>query len=399
MQVLIVGGGIAGSVAAMAIHQAGITARVAEAYPPPNIEVGSYFNIAPNGLRALEAVDALHLAQAAGFPTRHNVMWSDSGHRLGSVPLGRPLADGTLAQTLKRSHLTSLLTDEVVRRGIRVDFGRRLIGADLTADGRVEAWFDDGSQVDADVLVGADGVHSTVRKLIDPAAPSGRYVGLTNFGGITTGVRLAAEPETWHLVFGRRAFFGYHLTPQGEVVWFANVPRERIGPDEARSTTREQWQAQLVDLFADDRSPAAALVSDGTLELVADNTHDLAHVPQWRKGPMVIIGDAAHAPTPASGQGASMASEDAVVIAQALRDVPSVEGALATYERLRRERVENVVALGARGSSGKAPGRLGRLMRDVMLPLVFRYGVTEKSLAWLYDYRVDWYVPIELVSE
>ena len=125
--------------------------------------MGSYFNIAPNGLRALAAVNALHLAQAAGFPTRHNVMWSDSGRRLGSVPLGRPLADGTLAQTLKRSHLTSRLTDEVLRRGIRVDFGRRLIGADVTADGRVAAWFDDGSQVDADVLVGADGVHSTVR--------------------------------------------------------------------------------------------------------------------------------------------------------------------------------------------------------------------------------------------
>ena len=92
MQVLIVGSGIAGSVSAMALQQARITAHVVEAYPPLDVEVGSYFNIAPNGLRALEAVNALHLVKAAGFPTRHNVMWSDSGRRLGTVPLGSPVS-------------------------------------------------------------------------------------------------------------------------------------------------------------------------------------------------------------------------------------------------------------------------------------------------------------------
>ena len=112
------------------------------------------------------------------------------------------------------------------------------------ADG-VRAVLDDGTTVEGDVLVGADGVHSLVRRAIDPEAPTGRYVGLTNFGGITRNTPVARdlEPEAWHFVFGSRAFFGAHPTPAGDVVWFVNVPREEISRDERASTTPEEWQA------------------------------------------------------------------------------------------------------------------------------------------------------------
>ena len=88
----------------------------------------------------------------------------------------------------------------------------------------------------------------------------------------------------------------------------------------AAATSLELWQRRLVDLLADDSGPAADLVRAGSLELAGDNTYDLPHVPTWTSGSMVVIGDAAHAPSPSSGQGASMALEDAVVLAQALRD-------------------------------------------------------------------------------
>jgi 2-polyprenyl-6-methoxyphenol hydroxylase-like FAD-dependent oxidoreductase len=188
----------------------------------------------------------------------------------------------------------------------------------------------------------------------------------------------------------RAAFFGYQATPAGDAVWFANVPRPAITPDERTSTTSAAWQRQLMQLFADDVGPAVELIEAGELELAADNTHDLAHVPAWHRGPLVIIGDAAHAPAPTSGQGASMAIEDAVVLAKSIRDRPSIPEAFDAYERFRRERVEKIVAWGARGSSSKAPGAFGRLARDVMLPLLFRYVITEGSLAWMYDYCVSW---------
>jgi len=212
---------------------------------------------------------------------------------------------------------------------------------------------------------------------------------LTNFGGFTRGAGRDIEPGQWHLIFGRRAFFGYQATPAGDVVWFANVPQPPITPGERETTTADSWRRRLVELFADDAGPAVSLITAGELELAADNTHDLGHVPVWHRGPLVIIGDAAHAPAPTSGQGASMAIEDGVLLARALRDRPSIHDAFVEYERGRRERVERIVAWGARGSSSKAPGPLGRVARDVILRLLFRYVITEKSLGWMYDYRVE----------
>jgi 2-polyprenyl-6-methoxyphenol hydroxylase-like FAD-dependent oxidoreductase len=109
---------------------------------------------------------------------------------------------------------------------------------------------------------------------------------------------------------------------------------------------------------------------------------------------MVIVGDAAHAPSPTSGQGASLAAEDAVVLAKCLRDLPDIPEALATYEGLRRKRVERIVAQAARTSSAKTPGPLGRILRDLTLPLVFKLLVTDRSMAWIYDHDIDWDTPL-----
>jgi len=107
---------------------------------------------------------------------------------------------------------------------------------------------------------------------------------------------------------------------------------------------------------------------------------------------MVVIGDAAHATSPSSGQGASMAIEDAVVLAKCLRDLPTTAEAFTAYEALRRNRVERVVAHGARSSNLKAAGPLARRLRDLMLPLFLARVAAKsaKSLAWMHRYHVDW---------
>jgi FAD-dependent urate hydroxylase len=394
---LIIGGGVAGPVAAMALQRAGIEAVVYEAYAPTTEEeVGSYLTVATNGIDALRAIGADRPVLDAGFPTPSNVLLSGAGRRLGAVSNGGRLADGTTAHTIKRARLYRALHRQAAGRGVKVEVGRRLIDAAPTPDGGVLARFDDGSQAAGDLLIGADGIHSTTRRLIDPAAPEGRYVGLVNFGGYTQQAAPGAEPGVWHMIFGRRAFFGYVVDPAGGTVWFANVPRAKVGEAERAATTDEQWRRRLAELFAGDRGPAGELIAAGRLELVADNTHDLPQVPTWHKGPMVVIGDAAHAPSPTSGQGASMAAEDAVVLAKCLRDLPDIPQALAAYEGLRRRRVERIVARGARTGSTKTPGPAGRVLRDLLLPLVFRFVVTERSMAWIYDHHLDWDAPVTL---
>jgi FAD-dependent urate hydroxylase len=393
-RVLVIGGGVAGPVTAMALQRAGIDAVVYEAYPPSTEEVGSYLTVATNGLDALRAIDAHGPVLAAGFPTPVNVLYSGTGRRLGTVSNGGRRPDGTVAHTIKRARLYGALHRQAANRGIRFEFGKRLSDAGAGPGGGVVARFEDGTEATGDLLVGADGVHSATRRLLDPAAPAGRYVGLVNFGGYTPDVAVAAEPGNWHMIFGRRAFFGYVLDPARGAIWFANVPRAKVSAAERTATTEQQWRRQLIDLFATDRGPASDLIAAGRLELAADNTHDLPQVPTWQRGPMIVIGDAAHAPSPTSGQGASMAAEDAVVLAKSLRDLPDIPRAFAAYERLRRRRVERIVAQGARSSSAKTQGPIGRAVRDLMLPLVFRFLVTDRSQAWIYDHHIDWDTPV-----
>jgi 2-polyprenyl-6-methoxyphenol hydroxylase-like FAD-dependent oxidoreductase len=391
MKALVVGGGIAGPAAALAMAKAGIEPLILERRPVVDPEAGSWFTVAPNGLDALQAIDALEAAQEGGVPSCANVMYGATGRRLGKVSLGRPLENGRVGLTMKRSWLAARLEREAERRGIVVRGGAEVAHVTDAGD-HVEATLTDGNVLTAELLVAADGVHSRVRQAIDAQAPAARYVGLTNFGGITPNTPIAGdlEPEAWHFIFGSHAFFGAHPTPAGDVVWFVNVPEPEITRERRRHTTDEEWARRLLSLVRDDAGPAAELVSTGRLELVGDNTYDLGHVPTWSRGRMVIIGDAAHAPSPSSGQGASMALEDAVVLAQSLRDHADVPAAFAAYERARRERVEKIVAAGARSSSSKIPGPVGRRFQELMLRFAFHYVITDRSIAWISDHRIRW---------
>jgi len=85
-----------------------------------------------------------------------------------------------------------------------------------------------------------------------------------------------------------------------------------------------------------------------------------------------------------------MAIEDAVVLARCLRDLPDVRQAFAAYEQLRRQRVERVVAYGARTNNSKAAGPIARVLRDLMLPIILKRATGGESYAWVYDYHIDW---------
>jgi 2-polyprenyl-6-methoxyphenol hydroxylase-like FAD-dependent oxidoreductase len=386
-----VGGGIAGPAAAMALRRAGIEAAIYEAREAGADEAGAFLTLASNGLDAMRAIDAHRLALSEGFPTPRMEIRSGTGKHLGEVPNGGALPDGTVSQTLKRSDLYRVLRDEAVRRGVHVEFGKRLLEAEVAPEGEIVARFEDGTEAEGDLLIGADGVHSRTRRIIDPSAPEARYVPVLNIGGYARGVRVEAEPGTFRMVFGKRAFFGYAVHPSGEVWWFANPPRaEEPTRAELAAIGTERWRGMLTDLFADDATPAVDIIRATPGELAGWATHDLPSVPDWHRGPMIVIGDAAHATAPSSGQGASMAVEDAVVLARCLRDLPETGQAFAAYERLRRGRVEKIVAHGARTSNSKAAGPVGRALRDLMMPMILKRVARGGSLAWMHDYHIDW---------
>jgi 2-polyprenyl-6-methoxyphenol hydroxylase-like FAD-dependent oxidoreductase len=260
----------------------------------------------------------------------------------------------------------------------------------------VTAHFANGSRADADILIGADGIRSTVRGLIDPAAPAPRRTRLLGFGGLIGRTGLASTGGRMHMIFGRRAFFGYQIHDDGSGGWFVNLPhREPMTLTQARAVGADEWLRVLRDAFAADRSPApdllrladpASLVITGTLE-------DLPTVPTWSRGRMVLVGDAAHATPPSSGQGASLAIESGVQLARCLRDLPH-PAAFAAYERLRRDRVERIIAAAARTNSDKAAGPIGRVLRDLLLPVAMKLLAKPEKQAWQFNHPIDWDAPV-----
>jgi len=262
---------------------------------------------------------------------------------------------------------------------VRYEYDKRLVDAMLTQSGGVRATFADGSQLEADVLIGADGLRSRTREIIDPAAPKAHYLGILGLGGFVTDQALLAEldllPGTYNMIFGKRAFFGYLVTPGGEIWWFANLPQtHELSKTELDAVTAAQWRERLVALLAADRTPAARIVAaTRDEELVPGfNQYDMPSVPTWHRGAMVIIGDAAHAVASSSGQGVSLAVEDALNLAICLRDLPDTAEALAAFQEQRRERVERVVEHGAKTSTDKATNGLARLVVRLLTPYFLR---------------------------
>lgn len=377
--VLIIGCGIGGPVLAMALQRQGIHSAIYEAHDRPADYVGSFLNLASNGLSALHAI---RVSVHSGFPTEQMVMWSGSGKRLGMIPNGMKLGNGLGSVTMRRGQLHRELREEAIRRGIRIHVGKKLQGVSLL-NGLATATFADGSSAQAQLLVGADGLHSQTRQLIDPSSTKPRDLKQLSIGGIAPTTFVPATENAYHMVFGKRGFFGYSVRPSGEAFWFANIATF----EGAVSLTVPEWKHKLSRLFADDvGSPAQQLISETKDELAAYPLFDMPVVKHWHRDHMVLLGDAAHATSPSSGQGAAMAIEDAVTLAKCL--VAPIPVALLEYERLRRPRTERVVRYSARISNSKVAGPIRAKLRDMMMPHALKWLAKQPQQAWLYEHMV-----------
>lgn len=354
---------------------------------------GAWLTVASNGLAAMRILGVDAAVRAAGFPSEAIELASATGAVLGRVPLGVPGADPP-THTVTRAALHAVLVEAARAAGVVFVHRRRLVR--IEEDDVVTARFSDGTEASGDFLVGADGIFSTVRRQIDPTAKAPRYNGLGNVGGFTPGADLGLPEGTYRMVFGKRGFFGFTVAPAkngvaGDVWWFANPPREQALSRAELARPDAVLRDELVQMFADDVGPMVSLIRGARGALVATNQHALPTAHRWTKGRVVLVGDAAHAASPSSGQGASLAAEDAVELARCVRDCASVEAAFARFEALRRPRAERIIAHAARYESRKAPGPIGVFFRDRLLPFVLaRTAKDTAGLAWLHQHRIDW---------
>ena len=286
---LIAGGGVAGTATALALHRAGIASVVYEAHPSGGADAGAFLTVMANGMAALEELDAARSVVDASYPAAAVELFDAEGHHLQHRAIKGP------ARTLTRATLYRVLQELAVARGIPVVHGKRLAGA-AVRDGGVEVGFTDGDRATGDLLVGADGIHSPTRSLIDPQAPTPRYTGQHVVYGYADGNPAGGAPDAYHMVFGSRAFFGFTAPGDGRTWWFARLTGDRLPV----GTTADQWREPALGAARTDAGPAAAVIAATGAEVVGGESYDIPTTPSWHNDRMVLVGDAAHAAAPAA---------------------------------------------------------------------------------------------------
>lgn len=355
---LIIGGGIAGPVVAMALQRVGIGSVVAEARSALSETEGAFLGVAPNGMNALKQLGIT----LEGEPCHAFEFRNSRDEIIGDIDRRRDVHDFSSALTMiRRSDLHVALTREAQRRGIEIHYGTELKALEET-----RATFKNGQRLEGDVVIGCDGARSKTRQLIFPDAPPPERSGLIDFGGFAPLGDAPLEVGVNVMLFGKRAFFGAFRTSRDEVWWFHNGPP---GSD-------------LLSLHRDDVPWVRKLIESTPNILGPWPLQEVKRLRKWSAGKVCLLGDAAHAMSPSAGQGASLAFEDALVIARCLVERP--ETAFADFERERRPRTDAIAKEAARQSSNKAPSALGAWFRDRMLKTFLRYGAAAQSKAYAY---------------
>ncbi|MBV9279267.1 MAG: FAD-dependent monooxygenase [Chloroflexi bacterium] len=331
-RVIVVGGGIGGLTAALALQRAGCDVTVAEAADDvAHVWVGGGLHAWHNTMRALQEIGIAEEVEAAG----HVVTCAEFATRSGRVLASWPVEDiarrvGAPTVDLGRGDLLRVLGGALAPGTVRTGLVFESYEQD---DTDVTVRFANGQRVRCDVLIGADGIRSAVRRqLLGPIQP--RAAGYGVWGGIVDFDRTLTQPGVFRLMYHRDNRIGYHRIGQDRLCWFATANVRPQDPDPARG-----HRAFLLETFHGWQEPVEAMIA-ATDEAVIRRRDMFALPPlkRWGEGRVTLLGDAAHAMTFDLGQGAGQAIEDAAVLARCLREGADVVGSLRAYEALRRPR-------------------------------------------------------------
>lgn len=383
--IAIAGAGIGGLALAIALKRKGYAPIVFERRQRGQVGAdGIFLTLAPNGFNALRGLGLAEAVSRRGVVTTGIELHNEDGHRLGLIDYARHAdAFGAPSVTIKRGALGETLLEAALAEGVDVRFGaaiERLAeagdGVTLSAGGESQRF---------DIVVAADGLRSAVRRLALPHLPAPVFNGLMGSGGIVDVPSVPSTGGLMKMTFGRRAFFGYIKEGNGPVYWFDSYPSET---EAGRVHDPVAYARFLQELHRDDPLDNRAIINAEASVGGAYPDYDIPSLPQWFTNRVVLMGDAAHAVTPHSGQGASMAIEDALVLAACIEAEATPIAAFRRFESLRRARVEAAVALGRQGGQQKkAQGWLALRIRDLMLPWFLPLG--QKAQEKMFSYRAD----------
>ena len=325
-RMIIAGGGIGGLAAAVALDRAGLEVDVYER-STAFTDAGAGMSMWPNATRILRSWGVLDAVLALGEPVISFDLLRPSGGIISEIPMA---GSDSPAVCIHRADLHRILRQAL--RPEQLHASRSLVSFSEGAQGRVTARFADGGEVEADGLVGADGVGSVVREHLH-GKQSPIYRGYTIWRGIA---RRAGAGEKGHIseTWGSGRRFGIMPMGGGLVCWYATHNGPPARPDGPDGRKRE-----IQGLFAGWHRPVEDLIEATDPRLILKNdARDRLPLQGWGKGAVTLLGDAAHPITPNVGQGACMAIEDAACLAKCWEAETDVSRALRAYEQAREGR-------------------------------------------------------------
>jgi 2-polyprenyl-6-methoxyphenol hydroxylase-like FAD-dependent oxidoreductase len=369
---IVIGGGIAGPALSLFLHRNGIESQCFEAHPEL-ATIGGGFQIAPNGMRVLSVLGLADPVAAAGAPSSEFCFRNHHGRVIGRLDMHR----SGIGVTIRRAAFHQILLDEMARNGLSIAYGKRLSAIENRAH-EVVAHFDDGTAVSGDMLLATDGVGSRARALILPAHARSHYTGMLGVGGFAgRNSSSSIDPQDAHrlnFIVGPRLQFGYASLSASTPVWgwWCHLPQATELPKkELQAITNNELRARVLRAF-DGWHPLVGSFVSTTEVIMRTAIYDVPPLPTWHVGRVMLLGDAAHAMSPAGGQGASLALEDAMVAGQHLIGrSASIETVFGEVESILRPRAERVVAQASENDARqlKQLGVVGCWIRDRIFPL------------------------------
>jgi salicylate hydroxylase len=380
-RIAIIGGGIGGLTAAISLLQAGFDVQVYEQTRLLS-EVGAGINIGPNASRLLLRLGLGEECAKVAFrsPFFHQRRWQD-GRTLTRTPLGDTIAKefGAPHMIFHRGELHALLAKAVPPE--RIHLAHRCVGIAQDANG-VTATFANGVKATADVLIGADGIHSTVRRILlgaeKPRFACRAYRGLIPAERVSD---ISKESTAW---LGPGRHFVHYFVSSGRMLNF-------VGHVEQEDWISESWTepGKVSDLRAAYAGwhPQVGRIIDAVDETFIWAVIDKPPIDRWTYGRVTMLGDSGHPMIPFMGQGGAQAIEDAVAItACLLKCGDDVDGALKLYETVRLPRASQI----QNGSWDNKtrfhmPDGAGQVERDAAMAK----GMTDwsyRAVAWVYGH-------------